>query len=735
MTNSATRPDARVTVVALACVAVGVALLLPVDRPVSSALLAGAHLVAVLVLARGAQRRTDDVVWRWFAAASVVVGVPPVLALVTGERSLGLLGGCVLAAIPLAYQGLVRWNRFRTYTSDPGDFLNGLSAVLACTGAGIVAQQRFHFLSPGWPDWKVQLWLLIAGSLVILLGTALTVAGVGGLSRDPRMWLIVAALVSVGLVSSTLRGHPGDAVHGQAAWTLAFLVIAYASTRRGRPVPVAATSQAPAVGALIVLALAVVVLVADGRADGWHATAYASAAILGITFRVVHLVRELAQLAESRHQALTDELTGVGNRRALVRELEDLVGRGLPAAMLLLDVDHFKEVNDRQGHHAGDDLLRRVAVSVRRALPADAVLTRIGGDEFAVVMPGRDEDQAVEIAATVHRAVAAQVEIGLSIGVRSLPAGGFDPDRLLRQADAAMYTAKTSGGGVSLYDCEVDARLRDRAALVADLKALVGAGEQQMRREIAVHYQPQLDVVTRRVVGVEALVRWQHPTRGLLPPLTFLDLVEEHGLMDALTVHLLQRAVEESGPWSDGGVPLRISVNLSASSLTHPGLLCLVDRVLEQTGLAPGRLVLEVTETTLMADPDLALAVTHELTRRGVQLSIDDYGTGYSSLAYLTDLPATELKLDRAFTMRVLTEPRTAEIVEATVALAHRLGLRVVAEGVEDEATLTVLRGLDVDESQGYLHARPLPPAEFAAWLAAAARRDQVVGAPAPRQV
>jgi EAL domain-containing protein (putative c-di-GMP-specific phosphodiesterase class I) len=258
-----------------------------------------------------------------------------------------------------------------------------------------------------------------------------------------------------------------------------------------------------------------------------------------------------------------------------------------------------------------------------------------------------------------------------------------------------------------------------------------------MRREVVVHYQPQLDVGTGRVVGAEALVRWQHPSRGLLPPMTFLGLVEEHGLMDDLTVHLLHRAIAESAAWTHDGAPLRISVNLSASSLAHPDLLDLVDDALQRSGLAAGRLVLEVTETTLMADPDLALAVTHELTRRGVQLSIDDYGTGYSSLAYLTDLPATELKLDRAFTMRVVTEPRTAEIVEATVALAHRLGLRVVAEGVEDEATLTVLGGLDVDETQGYLHSRPLPPAEFEAWLAAAPVRavGQVVGAPASSEV
>nr|WP_246315156.1 bifunctional diguanylate cyclase/phosphodiesterase [Kineococcus aurantiacus] len=449
---------------------------------------------------------------------------------------------------------------------------------------------------------------------------------------------------------------------------------------------------------------------------------------------MVRLVRELAHLAETREQALTDELTGAGNRRALLRALDAVAATRRAAALLLLDVDRFKEVNDRQGHHAGDELLRRVVTGARTALPPEAVLTRIGGDEFAVLLPGHDECGAARVGRAVHDAVVRGADIGLSVGVGSVPAGTVDPDRLLRQADTAMYTAKTAGGGVSVYDSELDAQVRDRARLATDVRELLTAGEQRRDREVVLHYQPQLDVASGRVVGVEALVRWQHPERGLLPPLVFLGLVEEQGLMEALTVHVLRRAVREAAGWSHAGAPLRVSVNLSASSLAHPDLLPVVDGVLAAGGLAPGRLVLEVTETTLMADPDRALAVARALTRRGVQLSIDDYGTGYSSLAYLTDLPATELKLDRAFTARVLAEPRTAQIVEATVALAHRLGLRVVAEGVEDEDTRAVLGGLDVDESQGYLHSRPLPPQDFTRWLAARPDPAQVVGAE-PREV
>lgn len=710
-------------VVAAAAVLTVLAAVLSGTGTARHVLLCVAQGAAIAVLLLTGPREAS--VWRWWAAAVAVLSVPQVAGAVTDSWPGPLQGVAVVAASPLVYGGLVRWNRFRTYVSDPGDWLNGLSAVLALTAAGLVAQQWFGILPPTWPALGVQVWMLTVACLVILLGTCAAVAAIGGLVRDPRMWLVLLTLAGLIVLSAGLRGHGPAEVEGARAltgWTAACVAVAVASTLPRRTTPVAATSQAPAIGALVVLAVAVTALGLDTHRGGWTVSWYAVAAILGISVRMVHLVRELAHLAESRQQALTDELTGTGNRRALLRELDALVDDGRSAALLLLDVDRFKEVNDRHGHHAGDDLLRRVVAAARNALPADAVLTRIGGDEFAVLLPGRDECQAARIGRAVHAAVVTDAEIGISVGVRSGLAGDVDPDRLLRQADTAMYSAKTAGGGVSVYDSEVDARLRERAGLADEVRRLVRSGHGRMSREVVLHYQPQVDLTSGRVVGVEALVRWQHPTRGLLPPLVFLPLVEELGLMQLLTGHVLRRAATEAAGWSHDGVPLRISVNVSASCLAHPDLLPLVDEVLAHSGLTPGRLVLEVTETTLMADPDLALEVTHALTRRGVQLSIDDYGTGYSSLAYLTDLPATELKLDRAFTVRVLSEPRTAEIVEATVALAHRLGLRVVAEGVEDEATRDVLRRLDVDESQGYLHARPLPPADLVRWLATVAQ-------------
>ncbi len=235
--------------------------------------------------------------------------------------------------------------------------------------------------------------------------------------------------------------------------------------------------------------------------------------------------------------------------------------------------------------------------------------------------------------------------------------------------------------------------------------------------EIAVHFQPQLDARSGAVAGAECLVRWQHPVHGLLAPAAFLDIAERHGLMADLTAVVLRQACAEAVRWAAEGHPLRLAVNLSTSSLGHPDLLPTVDRALADTGLDPSRLVLEITETMLMSDPEGALRVTRSIAERGIGISIDDFGTGYSSLAYLHDLPVIELKLDRSFTSRVATEHRTARIVASTVDLAHGLGLRLVAEGVEDEVTLRVLADLGCDETQGYLHARPMPADSFLGWL------------------
>jgi len=726
----------------------------PVWQWAVTALVCGAG-TALLWLQAATHDGSERAVWRWLSAAvglvAVGAGLGAAASALPSQAAAGALadqvfGLVTLLSFPLVYRGLIQWNRYRTATSDSNDWLNGVSAACAIVAGSNLALSWSGSSLTSLPWWQLQGGLLRVAGAVTLLGTACTVAFLGGLQRDPRVWGVSGAL-GVLVVAETAGLADGSAsAWPRAGWVAAAVVLVCCAT--SRPVssaPQGATTQAPTVGALVVLLASVTVLAlgslqsgpptaTGARLPGPHlATAFAVVAVLGVSTRMLHLVRDLAHLAQSRHEAHTDDLTGIANRRALTGRLEETVRRIAPASLLLLDLDGFKEVNDRHGHAAGDALLRTTAVRLAALVPEQGLLARLGGDEFAVLLEGvlplggadtDDADDALRalaetLAAAVVRPVRVreqQVQVGASIGHARLRSG-VAAQELLRRADRAMYQAKTSGGGVHGYDAQLDAAGRERDALVLELRQALHPDVPPQESQIEAHYQPQLALRSGGVVGVEALARWRHPQLGLLAPAAFLDLVEQHGLMGRLTTVVLWQAAQRAAGWQAEGRQLRLSVNLSASCLGDPGLLPLVDEVLTTTGLDPARLVLEVTETTLMADPDQAVRMTHALARRGVGLSIDDYGTGYSSLAYLNDLPASELKLDRSFTTRLLTDERTTAIVSATVELAHRLGLRVLAEGVEDGVTLEALRAIGCDETQGYLHSAPLPVHALGAWL------------------
>jgi EAL domain-containing protein (putative c-di-GMP-specific phosphodiesterase class I) len=361
------------------------------------------------------------------------------------------------------------------------------------------------------------------------------------------------------------------------------------------------------------------------------------------------------------------------------------------------------------------------------------VLGRLGGDEFAVVVriPAQRSpaEEARRLGARLSALLLEPFDVGgltlhvtVSIGLThcdgTLRGSGTGPAAralLLRQADAAMYDAKRTGAGVTVYDSARHADSSGHLALVEELRHGLGAGQ------FVLHHQPQLDIASGRTVGVEALVRWAHPTRGMLGPAEFLPLVEVHGLMGALTDTVLAQAIAQAAAWRRAGHDLWVSVNLSASNLLDTGLPRRVADLLRTHAVPPSAIVLEVTESVLLSDPDRSLRVVGELAALGATVSIDDFGTGYASLTYLRQLPVAELKLDRSFTADLLTDARAAAIVSSTIGLAHQLGLRVVAEGVEDAATLHDLRLLGCDESQGYLHSRPLPAAQFEQWLVAGA--------------
>jgi diguanylate cyclase (GGDEF)-like protein len=420
------------------------------------------------------------------------------------------------------------------------------------------------------------------------------------------------------------------------------------------------------------------------------------------------------QARRNEHQAMHDALTDLPNRLLLQQRVERALaaghGDGRLVALVLLDMDRFREVNDTLGHRHGDALIMEMADRLRQHVGPDGTVARLGGDEFAVLLTDLgDATAAVAAAESIRLALHAPVTVGgvtlaveASAGVSTSPGDATDASSLLQHADVAMYVAKRGHRGVALYDPADDEHSPDRLQLLADLARAIDADE------LVLHYQPKCDLAGA-VRGVEALVRWQHPTRGLLPPAEFVPAAERTGLIHPLTEVVLAAAARQARAWFDAGTPIPVAVNVSTRSLLDPGFAERVLAHLAAHRTPPELLGLEITETTIMEDPDRALAVLSRLADARIRLSIDDFGTGYSSLAYLKALPVHELKIDRSFVAAMTSSERDHVLVASTVALGHRLGLDVVAEGVEDEATRDALAGLGCELAQGYLFSRPAP--------------------------
>jgi diguanylate cyclase (GGDEF)-like protein len=430
-----------------------------------------------------------------------------------------------------------------------------------------------------------------------------------------------------------------------------------------------------------------------------------------------------------RHDALHDGLTGLPNRMHLQRELaaalEDVsAGRTRGAAVMILDLDEFKEVNDTLGHHQGDALLVEIGARLTTAVGEAGSVCRLGGDEFAVLLPAtNDEDRILRIGRRVLRALeqpvaldGLEVEIGASIGIALAPAHAAEPSALLKCADLAMYDGKSSSRGLRLYEPDLHVNTPRRLTLVSELRGALQNGE------IQVHVQPQARLGSGRVVGVEALVRWEHPELGWVPPDEFVPVAERSGLIGLLTTRVLDTALGACAQWRAAGHDLGIAVNLSTRSLQDADLVGDVARLLLRHDVPAQRLTLEVTEGSVMADPSRAVALLHQLRDLGVRLSIDDFGTGYSSLSYLQRLPVQEVKIDRSFIAALRTDSENVAIVRAIVDLGGHLGLDVVAEGVEDEETWGLLASMDCDLVQGWHLARPMPTGELLTWLGARKR-------------
>ncbi|HEY7076710.1 MAG TPA: EAL domain-containing protein [Solirubrobacteraceae bacterium] len=416
------------------------------------------------------------------------------------------------------------------------------------------------------------------------------------------------------------------------------------------------------------------------------------------------------------HQALHDALTGLPNRE-LFRDRIDHAVRlarrsGELAIVMLMDLDHFKEINDTLGHHHGDGLLQEVARRLESSLRDSDTVARLGGDEFGVLLPriARAGDAALVAQQLLSRLREPYVvdgmtlEIDASVGIAVHPQHGDDVETLLQRADIAMYSAKHSGRGYAMFEPALDRHSPRRLSLAGALRSAIHNGE------IALYYQPKADLRTGAVTGVEALARWDHPTLGLIGPAEFVPIAEQTGLITPLTTFVLDAALCQLRTWKDAGLDLSVAVNLSARSFLDTQLAVEIPRLLRRWNVDARMLELEITESMLMTDPTRAEATLARLSQIGLTLAVDDFGTGYSSLANLKRLPVDVIKIDKSFVMEMAVDASDAAIVHSTIDLAHNLGLRVVAEGVESEAAWRRLASLGCDFAQGYHLSRPLPP-------------------------
>ncbi|MFZ2033473.1 MAG: bifunctional diguanylate cyclase/phosphodiesterase [Candidatus Dormiibacterota bacterium] len=631
-----------------------------------------------------------------------------------------------LGFYPIVYIALVLLTRKHLYRLGATTWLDG--AVAGLGAAALCACFAFntvlHSVGGDASAVATDLAYPIGDGLLLILAVGGTAIIPG---RKKTQWLLIAgaiALTAVGdtfnlFASSGATSHVGT-IFNSIGWPCAILLISIAVWVRPLRKSPMAVGEAPGfllpgLGAGAGLSILV--------ADTIHpvtpvAVGLATGTLITVGIRLALSVRSLRLLTEKRHrQAITDELTGLGNRRQLFNLLDaffadyadpETVDRRL--SLLYVDLDHFKEINDSFGHSAGDALLRQLGPRLISRLRASDVLVRVGGDELAVLIWDTDSDYAASVA---ERLIAEldqpfeldtlSVRVGASIGIASAPFDATDSTGLLRCADLAMYRAKVGPAPYEIYRREVDDD-GNRLRLVDELRDAILAGD------LDVYYQPQIDLVTGERSAMEALVRWPHPRLGLIPPLDFIPLAEEAGLMQSLTALVLERAVEQCAAWHAGGQPLTVSVNVSATNLLDSGFSGSVMAALARHDVAPASLILEITETTIIRDFDLCKLVIAQLRNLGLGVSIDDFGAGVTSLAYLGSLAASELKLDRSFLSRLATgdTERNVALVRATIALGHKLNMRVVAEGIEDLEALNLLTSIGCDLAQGYYISQPM---------------------------
>jgi diguanylate cyclase (GGDEF)-like protein len=629
---------------------------------------------------------------------------------------------------PLAYVATVQLLRSAMGRLSRPNWLDGVVAGFGA--AAVCAAFAFHSIlhaaggsvaaaatNLAYPIGDLLLLSLVIGGTVLLAG------------RSTLPWFLLAAGITLNVIgdtanlfsSSTIFASKLGSDFNAVAWPASILLMSMSvwlkprtlDPLRAQRVAGVALPSVAAIGGLAILLIGYVHTVP------WVALWLATATLLAAGLRLTLSARDLRILTEERHrQAQTDELTGLGNRRYLFHVLETFfadyanpwtTSRNL--AFLFIDLNRFKEINDSFGHPAGDELLRQLGPRLNRVVPATGSVFRLGGDELAVVLVDADETVAEAVAEDILKAICdpfilqkLKASVGASIGIALAPSDAAEAVGLTWCADTAMYRAKLGNIPYVFYDQEIDGG-EQKLNLLEELRLAVDEGN------FVLHYQPQLNLRSGEILAVEALIRWPHATLGLVPPMKFLPLAEDAGLMQELTHWVLTEALSQCAEWRDSGRNMIMSVNITTTNLLEDGFTELVTQLLTQHNLPGSALIIEITETSIITDFARSKAVIESLKEIGIVVSIDDFGAGFTSLAYLSSLAVGELKLDREFITGLSGDgkERDLELVRATIQLGHDMDLRVVAEGIEDVATLDLLSELDCDVAQGYFISRPMP--------------------------
>jgi diguanylate cyclase (GGDEF)-like protein len=632
-----------------------------------------------------------------------------------------------LTLYPLSYAGIVGMARVSGQRKVPaGVWLDGIiaGAGLAALGAALV----FHpiLASASGPPPAVATELAYPIGDLLLAALVIGVLALRGW-RVSRLWGILGGGFMLLAVADCLYGvQVANGSSDPSALTNLCYVVAVAllAVAAWQPVDERPRPRLGPASVLIIPAgftLTALGLLLYDHAHRLDALAFslATLTLLAACVRIGLAFRDLQSLAEARHQASTDDLTSLPNRRLFMQRVREAIALARMTdgqlTVLVLDLDNFKELNDTLGHRAGDALLRLIGPRLKGALRSRDTVARLGGDEFAVLLdPKPDEAGMIQIADRVLRSLCRPFDVeGLalrltaSFGIASFPAHAQDDGDLLKRADIAMYQAKVARSGYEFYARERDTHSVEKLSIAAELATAVE------RDGLELHYQPKADAQSRRIAGVEALVRLRMPDGRMVPPLDFLAAVEHAGMSRSVTRKVLALGLDQLAVWRNAGYDLDLAVNTTVADLLDAEFPNEVARALAARGLPPDALVLEVTETSVLSDPMRIGNILAQLGELGIRLSLDDFGTGYSSLAHLKSLPVGEVKIDRTFVSRMCSDITDAAIVYATIELAHKLGIRVVAEGVEDEQTWTALRDHGCELIQGYVLSRPIPAGEL----------------------